>query len=216
LSGCPKRDEDDIDTMMYMKTEKIVEISLLLNNSKYLIFKGIMTKIPRKNGKRVTRRAKMNVKPKKESKSGDAFSESKQKKRPGKMERKNQDSSLSRNSQGVLTMNSAKVLLDQEAKPKTARGQRYLKNNGPQLIEYTKKVLVIKGTKVSQEISNVLRDISLFLKPNCKTFTRKNELFPFEDVNSLEYYGVKNNCSLIAFGSHSKKRPNNLVLVDNL
>ena len=39
-----------------------------------------------------------------------------------------------------------------------------------------------------------------------------NEVLPFEDANSLEFLASKNDCSLFALGSHSKKRPHNLVL----
>ncbi|KAK3735825.1 hypothetical protein QZH41_019922, partial [Actinostola sp. cb2023] len=41
---------------------------------------------------------------------------------------------------------------------------------------------------------------------------RKNVLKPFEDQTSLEFFSVKNDASLFAYGSHSKKRPHNLVL----
>eukprot|EP00057_Strongylocentrotus_purpuratus_P034681 XP_796173.4 PREDICTED: ribosome production factor 2 homolog [Strongylocentrotus purpuratus] len=40
---------------------------------------------------------------------------------------------------------------------------------------------------------------------------RKNIMRPFEDQTSLEFMSQKNDASLFAFGSHSKKRPHNLV-----
>lgn len=75
-----------------------------------------------------------------------------------------------------------------------------------------KKVLILKGTSTSQTINDVLIDIALLSKPNCKTFNKKNDILPFEDVNSLEFLCGKNECSLFALGSNTKKRPNNLVL----
>lgn len=35
---------------------------------------------------------------------------------------------------------------------------------------------------------------------------------PFEDQSSIEFFSSKNDCSLLAYGSHQKKRPNNLIL----
>ena len=49
-------------------------------------------------------------------------------------------------------------------------------------------------------------------KPNGKLLTKKNDIRPFEDINSLEFFSKKNDCSLFMVGSHSKKRPQNLIL----
>ena len=49
-------------------------------------------------------------------------------------------------------------------------------------------------------------------KPFYKLLSKKNEIRPFEAVNSLEFLSQKNDCSLFMVGSHSKKRPNNLVI----
>ena len=51
------------------------------------------------------------------------------------------------------------------------------------------------------------------LKPNAKMLSRKNEIRPFEDATSLEFLMDKNDCALFAFGNHSKKRPQNLIMV---
>lgn len=44
-------------------------------------------------------------------------------------------------------------------------------------------------------------------------FSKKNDTNPMEDETSAEFLMAKNDCALMAFGSHNKKRPNNLVLV---
>ncbi|KAJ1399994.1 Brix domain-containing protein [Ochromonadaceae sp. CCMP2298] len=75
-----------------------------------------------------------------------------------------------------------------------------------------KRVMLLKGTSSSETMNAVLQDLSLISKPNHKTMTRKNDILPFEDVNSLEFLGQKNDCGLFAFVSHTKKRPHNLVL----
>lgn len=94
----------------------------------------------------------------------------------------------------------------------SARVQRILKKREPQVFESVKKSLIMKGHHTSQTIIDVLLDLSYMNKPNCTVLSRKNEILPFEDVNSIEFLGDKNGCSLFALGSHSKKRPNNLVM----
>ena len=42
--------------------------------------------------------------------------------------------------------------------------------------------------------------------------SKKNNIRPFDEVNSLEFLSQKNDCSLFMVGSHSKKRPQNLVM----
>ena len=57
-----------------------------------------------------------------------------------------------------------------------------------------------------------MSDIALLLKPYNKNFNRKNEVLPFEDPNSLEFLCEKNDCSTFLLGTHSKKRPDNIVV----
>lgn len=78
--------------------------------------------------------------------------------------------------------------------------------------ETAKRVLLIKGKSSSQVMNDVLLDLTMLTKPNNKALTRNNDILPFEDVNSLEFLGGKNRCSLFSLVSHTKKRPNNLVL----
>lgn len=100
------------------------------------------------------------------------------------------------------------------AKPikRKARVERLLKAREPQLVEATKRVLVLKGHKTSEIARDALLDINLLTKPNNKNFSRKNEILPFEDVSSMEFLCEKNQCSLFALGMHTKKRPDNLIL----
>jgi ribosome production factor 2 len=51
----------------------------------------------------------------------------------------------------------------------------------------------------------------LLKKPDALNFTKKNQIHPFEDESSLEFFSQKNDASLIVVGTHSKKRPHNLV-----
>jgi ribosome production factor 2 len=82
------------------------------------------------------------------------------------------------------------------------------------LTEDTAKcALLLKGKSSSQVMNDVLLDLTLMTKPNCKALNRNNDILPFEDVNSLEFLGQKNKSALFALVSHTKKRPNNLVMV---
>ena len=44
-------------------------------------------------------------------------------------------------------------------------------------------------------------------------FSKKNNIHPFDDQSSLEFFSQKNDASLFCVGTNSKKRPNNLVFV---
>jgi len=50
-------------------------------------------------------------------------------------------------------------------------------------------------------------------RPNAVSFSKKNEVRPFEDASSLEFWSAKNDASLFIIGQHTKKRPDNLTLV---
>jgi len=97
------------------------------------------------------------------------------------------------------------------SKPKTHRGKRFLQKREGKLEENTKSVMMIRGGKTSEMVTQALKDIHILKKPNSTMFHRKNILRPFEDQTSLEFFSQKNDTSLMVFGSHSKKRPHNLV-----
>mmetsp|Transcript_40412 Transcript_40412/g.89773 ORF Transcript_40412/g.89773 Transcript_40412/m.89773 type:complete len:340 (-) Transcript_40412:2490-3509(-) len=98
---------------------------------------------------------------------------------------------------------------------KTRRGKRFLEKRAPKLIEDVKRSLVLYGNKVSQVVKDALTDIHKLKGLDSVKYTRRNEdVRPFEPggETSLEFYSNKSNCSLFALGTHSKKRPHNLVL----
>lgn len=97
-------------------------------------------------------------------------------------------------------------------KPKTRKGKAALLEREPKTIENIKKALVMEGRKTSVNIKEFLKDICTLKKPNCKALTRHNDITPFDDQTPLERLAGKNDCHLFIFGSHSKKRPDNLIL----
>lgn len=99
--------------------------------------------------------------------------------------------------------------------PKTHRSRRELEKRAPKTVENGKKTLILQGNKTSNLLNKVLTEIYHLKRDSAIKYTRKNaDVRPFESggETSLEYFSRKTDCSLFVFGSHSKKRPDNLVL----
>ncbi|CAJ0951589.1 unnamed protein product [Ranitomeya imitator] len=101
--------------------------------------------------------------------------------------------------------------LDRVVKPKTRRSKRFLQHRAPKLTENDKNAMLIKGGNANMTVTQALKDLHSLKKPNCVTYKKKNMTRPFEDPTSLEFFAKKSDCSLFVFGSHNKKRPNNLI-----
>ncbi|XP_067645918.1 ribosome production factor 2 homolog [Eurosta solidaginis] len=97
-------------------------------------------------------------------------------------------------------------------KPKTRKGKQVLMAREPQLVEPTRNMLFVDGRKCGGDVKSCMKDFQQLRKPLLKVLNRKNDITPFDDPSSLEFLTMKNDCALFAFGSTSKKRPNNLVL----
>uniref|UniRef100_A0A8B9KJE2 Ribosome production factor 2 homolog n=1 Tax=Astyanax mexicanus TaxID=7994 RepID=A0A8B9KJE2_ASTMX len=102
-----------------------------------------------------------------------------------------------------------------EGKPKTKRSKRFLDHRAPKLLENSKNAMIMKGGNTSETVTQALKDIYSLKKPNVVLYKKKNIMRPFEDSTSLEFFSKKTDCSLFLFGSHNKKRPNNLVFGKN-
>lgn len=99
------------------------------------------------------------------------------------------------------------------SKPKTKRGKRFLENRAPKVHENAKNLIVLRGSKTTQGVSMLLEDMVNMRKPLVvKNNRRQNDLHPFENVEPVEYLCRKNDTSLFAYGSSSKKRPFRLML----
>lgn len=86
------------------------------------------------------------------------------------------------------------------------------KANEPQLDEDEKNVAYIRGFTANDLITKVVKDIYQIKKPIGLLLNKRNVIQPFEDVAPLEFICQKNQCPLFIFTSHSKKRPNNMVM----
>ncbi|WWC91036.1 uncharacterized protein L201_005976 [Kwoniella dendrophila CBS 6074] len=96
-------------------------------------------------------------------------------------------------------------------KPKNARVKRALAQREPQIVENEKTAIFVRGQATSDIVRNVMKDLYALKRPNAINFSRKNDIHPFEDSSSLEFFANKNDSSLFVTGLHSKKRPHNLV-----
>ena len=72
--------------------------------------------------------------------------------------------------------------------------------------------MFIKGKKTSEISKGVLLELYKLKKPNAVKYSRKNDILPFENETPLEFFSQKNDCSLFAFASHTKKRPNAITM----
>jgi ribosome production factor 2 len=104
-------------------------------------------------------------------------------------------------------------LLIVSRKPRNARSKRALDKKAPKAVENPKSALFLRGSSCSQITQDALTDLYSLRRPLAQKFTKKNEIHPFEDATSLEFFSEKNDASIIVFGSSSKKRPHTLTLV---
>jgi ribosome production factor 2 len=96
---------------------------------------------------------------------------------------------------------------------KSKKGQRVLDDRAPKRVENTKKCMFIKGGRTSQVTKQAEIDLAMIKAPHVKKLTRNNDgIRPFEDQSSLEFLCQKNDTSLFAFASKTKKRPHALTL----
>ncbi|KAI6706474.1 hypothetical protein NL676_009436 [Syzygium grande] len=100
--------------------------------------------------------------------------------------------------------------------PTKGRIRRELEKRPPKLVETgKKKTLILRGTRTSGLLSTVLAEIYRLRKESSVRYTRRNDsVRPFESggETSLEFFSQKTDCGMFVFGSHSKKRPDNLIL----
>lgn len=100
-------------------------------------------------------------------------------------------------------------------KPRSKQGKRALEKRAPKLVENPKRALIMFGNKTSQVVKDVLTDFHKLKGEDSIKFSRRNaDVRPFEAGGEveLEKHTSRQDCSLFAVGSHSKKRPHNLTL----
>lgn len=113
-----------------------------------------------------------------------------------------------------LSLKTPSIPSDLCRKPRNARTARIVKAREPQQVESRKRVLLLHGSKCPQGVNLVLKTVHTLTKPNSVLFNKKNaNIHPFDDPASLEFLALKNDCGVVVFGTHSKKRPNNITVL---
>ncbi|KAJ4372078.1 rRNA-binding ribosome biosynthesis protein rpf2 [Neocucurbitaria cava] len=97
-------------------------------------------------------------------------------------------------------------------KPKNARAKRAMAKREPQQTENPKTTLFLSGQKTSQILKLAVADLCTLKRPFVERFTKKNDIHPFDDASSLEFFSQKNDTSLLVLSLHSKKRPHCMTL----
>ncbi|KAG5891585.1 hypothetical protein JTB14_022250 [Gonioctena quinquepunctata] len=103
-------------------------------------------------------------------------------------------------------------VLQRVVKPTTRRGKKVLLKREPQVIEGPKRALFFQGRKSSETCRNLLKDFYDLKKPDARSLSRRNDITIFENAKTVEDFCRKHDTSLFMMGSHSKKRPDNLVV----
>ncbi|GKT89660.1 BRIX domain-containing protein [Colletotrichum tofieldiae] len=100
-----------------------------------------------------------------------------------------------------------------QIKPRNARSKRALEKREPKAQENPKTALFLRGTSCSQVTQDALNELYQMRQPLAKRFVKKNDVHPFDNADSLEFFSEKNDASILVFGHTSKKRPNALTFI---
>ncbi|KAG6453447.1 hypothetical protein O3G_MSEX008168 [Manduca sexta] len=69
----------------------------------------------------------------------------------------------------------------------------------------------MQGRNPSERTRKLLKDIYNLKKPDAAYLSRKNDFVPFEDASLIEKLCNKKDAAIFGVGSHSKKRPHNII-----
>lgn len=104
------------------------------------------------------------------------------------------------------------TVMQRVVKPKNPRAKRALVKREPKIIENTKQCLFLHGIKTGEFMRKCIKDIYALKRQDSKLLQSQDQLLPFEDILPVERLAHEHDASLFAYATHSKKRPNNLIL----
>jgi len=83
----------------------------------------------------------------------------------------------------------------------------------PKEVEDARTCIFVRGSHMGEVVGGTMKDIMALKRPHAISFSKKNDVRPFEDVSSLEFWAGKNDASMFVLGQSTKKRPNGLTVV---
>ncbi|KTW29344.1 hypothetical protein T552_01299 [Pneumocystis carinii B80] len=98
-------------------------------------------------------------------------------------------------------------------KARNARSKREIEKREPKIEESGRTFLFLRGSSTNKVVQTALLDLYLLKKPNAIKFSRKNQIYPFENTSSLNFLSEKNDASFLVVGSCGKRRQNTLIFV---
>ena len=112
----------------------------------------------------------------------------------------------------MLTIQFTLTALCCLSKPKNQRSKRALESRAPKLVEPPRHSLLLRGSKTSNILNSLLRDLHILSQPHSTHLHKKhNDCHPFDDPTSVEFLCAKADASVFFLASDSKKRPHNLT-----
>ncbi|KAJ3640785.1 hypothetical protein Zmor_027326 [Zophobas morio] len=104
------------------------------------------------------------------------------------------------------------VVIQRVVKATTRKGKKVLIKKEPQVNEGPKRALFLQGRRSSDKLRRLTKDLFDIKKPDAQLLNKKNDITVFEDATPVERFCRKFETPLFVMSSHSKKRPDNLVI----
>lgn len=104
--------------------------------------------------------------------------------------------------------------VEAKSKPKSHKVKKLIERKEKILQKDPKHSLFIRGNKLSLPVKKAMHELDkmrdMFLT-KC-LLQKPNNILPFEDTSYIEHVAEQYDCGFVCFGSHNKKRPNNMII----
>jgi ribosome production factor 2 len=105
------------------------------------------------------------------------------------------------------------IEIEQKTKPRTHKVKKLIERKEEILQNDPKHSVFMRGNNCSLNTQNAMRELHKMRDIHISKclLQKKNEIYPFEDAGRLERAADRHDAGFIVFGSHNKKRPNNMI-----